>query len=272
MRQYFTDCVLYILGDCFIVMSNTLVIQSHRSPLPYSWISQCIESVQRWCKLRQYEYQFLSDELYDYLPEDLIEKVIDQKVVASDLARLKVLQKALHKGFETVVWLDADFLIFDPINFVLSEEPYAVGREVWVQRDKQGKLKVYKKVHNAFLMFRKLNTFLDFYAESAERLLRQNQGGIPPQFIGPKLLTAVHNVIQLPVMESAGMLSPLVVKDIVQGGGEALQLFEKYSDYPITGANLCISSCEREEVTCEDMEQLISVLGGNSRLFQLIKE
>lgn len=248
-------------------MSSTLIIQSHRLPLPYPWLAQCLESVRRWCELNHFEYQFLSDELYDYMPEDLVEKVVDQKVIASDLARLNVLQDALSKGFGAVVWLDADFLVFDPINFVLPDDAYAVGREVWVQRDKQGKLKVYKKVHNAFLMFRKGNSFLDFYSESAERLLRQNQGGMPPQFIGPKLLTALHNVTQLPVMESAGMLSPLVIKDVVRGGGGALQHFVKYSDYPIAGANLCTSSREREEVTCAEMEQLISVLSENSELF-----
>ena len=248
-------------------MSNTLIIQSHRSPLPYSWLAQCLESVRRWCELNHFEYQYLNDELFDYMPEDMCEKVIDQKVIASDLARLYVLQDSLSKGFDTAVWIDADFLIFDPVNFILPDESYAVGREVWVQRDKQGKLKVYKKVHNAFLMFRKSNSFLGFYTESAERLLRQNQGGVPPQFIGPKLLTALHNVAQLRVMESAGMLSPLVINDIVQGGGGALQHFVKYSDYPIAGANLCTSSREREELTCAEMEQLIGVLIENRVIF-----
>jgi len=209
----------------------------------------------------------LSDDLFDYVPGDLLEKVKDQRVIAADLARLNVLQDALSKGFETVVWLDADFLIFDPVNFVLPDELYAMGREVWVQFDKQGKLKVYKKVHNAFLLFRKGNSFLHFYAETAERLLRQNRGGMPPQYIGPKLLTALHNVTQLPVMESAGMLSPLVIKDIVQGGGEALQQFIVHSPCPISGANLCISSREREELTCAEMEQLIGALVEDSALF-----
>ena len=248
-------------------MPNTLVIQSHRSPLPYPWLSHCLESVRRWCELNQFEYQFLTDDLFDYVPADLLEKVTKQRVIAADLARLIVLQDALSKGFKTVVWLDADFLIFDPVNFVLPDELYAVGREVWVQRDEQDKLKVYKKVHNAFLMFGEGNSFFHYYAESAERLVRQNQGGMPPQFIGPKLLTALHNVTQLPVMESAGMLSPLVIKDIVQGGGEALQIFIENCFRPIAGANLCISSREREELTCAEMEQLIIALVEGSVLF-----
>lgn len=250
-------------------MSNTLVIQSHRSPLPYPWLTHCLESVRQWCELNQYEYQFLNDEIYDYLSEELWKKVKDQKVIASDLARLHVLQNALQKEFETVVWLDADFLIFDPVKFVLPIEPYAVGREVWVQHDKHGKLKVYKKVHNAFLMFRRGNSFLDFYAETAERLLQQNQGAVPPQFIGPKLLTALHNVSQLPVMEIAAMLSPMVIRDILKGGGDALQLFIEYSPRPVVGANLCISSREKEELTCDEIEQLISTLIEGSEIFSL---
>ena len=241
-------------------MSSTLVIQSHRSPLPYPWLDHCLESVRLWCEINEFEYQYVNDELFESTPEDLQEKLQTQKVIASDLARLHALQEALNKGYRTVVWLDADFLIFYPEHFVLPDENYAVGREVWVQNDDQGKLKVYKKVHNALLMFRQGNSFLDFYRETAEKLLRQNEGSMPPQFIGPKLLTALHNVARLTVMESAGMLSPMVIKDIVRGGGEALQCFVKRSPNAIAGANLCISSRENEDIACAEMEKVISIL------------
>lgn len=240
--------------------TSTLVIQSHRFPLPYNWIEHCLASVRNWCEKNQFQYRFLGDELFDSIDDDLGKKLKAQPVIAADLARLKILQDALHKGYQTTVWLDADFLIFDPENFVLPDEPCAVGREVWVQHDKQGGLKVYKKVHNAFLMFRQGNSFLPFYAETAERLLRKNEGGMPAQFIGPKLLTALHNVVQLPVMESAGMLSPLVVKDIIAGDGNALQLYNKHASQDVAGANLCLSSCRQDEVSVAEMEQLISIL------------
>ena len=245
-------------------LSKTLVIQSHRLPLPYPWLAPCLDSVRRWSESNQYAYRFLDDALFDAVEGDLLAKVTHRKVIAADLARLKVLQQALREGHETVVWLDADFLIFDPVGFVLPDGPYAVGREVWVQHDPQGRRKVYKKVHNAFLMFRRGNGFLDFYVETAERLLRQNQGRMPPQFIGPKLLTALHNVCQLPVMEAAGMLSPLVIKDLIQGRGEALECFVEHSPAPIAGANLCISSHERQELSSEEMAQIIGLLIGKS--------
>ena len=245
-------------------MPDTLVIQSHCSPLPYSWLESCLSSVRHWCELNRFTYQFIGDELFDSMPEDIQEKLNGQRVIASDLARLYAIQDALSKGYEAMVWLDADFLIFNPECFELPKDEYAVGREVWVQSDEQDKLKVYKKVHNAMLMFRKGNAFLDFYIDTAERLLRQNEGTVPPQFIGPKLLTALHNVVQLPVMESAGMLSPLVVRDVIQGGGGALKVFMAQSPVPVYGANLCISSCDRGEITSKDMEQVIGLLMNNA--------
>jgi hypothetical protein len=129
-----------------------------------------------------------------------------------------------------------------------------------VQHDRQDKLKSYKKVHNAFLMFRKGNSFLDFYADTAQRLLTQNKGSMPPQFIGPKLLTALHNVANLPVLETAGMLSPMVVRDILAGEGPALDLFVKHSPEPVAAANLCGSSCEGGELAGEEMDGLVEAL------------
>jgi len=244
-------------------MTDTLIIQSHRSPLPYPWLTHCIESVRAWCEVNRYQHQFIGDELFECLPETILQKTTAQPVIATDLARLLVI-KAVLKDYSRVIWLDADFLIFNPVAFVLSDTPYAVGREVWVQHDFNGKLKLYKKVHNAFLMFHQHNHFLDFYAETAQRLLMRNEGTVPPQFIGPKLLTALHNVANLHVMESAGMLSPLVIKDIVQGGGDALSRFVTASPQTIAGANLCGSSCERDELSDDEMMLAINVLLENS--------
>jgi hypothetical protein len=213
--------------------------------------------VRAWCAANGFGYRFLNDELFAALPGDLLDKLADQRVIASDLARLKVLQAALRDGVETVVWLDADFLIFEPDRFVLPDDAHAVGREVWLQHGRRGRLKVYKKVHNALLMFRQGNGFLDFYIETAERLLRQHRGGMPPQFIGPKLLTALHNVCQLPVMETAGMLSPLVIRDLLDGGGEALARFVARSPRRIAGANLCLSSRDSGALSEDDMLPLI---------------
>ena len=241
-------------------MPATLVIQSHRDPLPFRWLRHCLDSVERWASASGYDYRFVGDELFESVDAELLDKTGSQKVIASDLARLKWLQRGLTEGYECVVWCDADFLIFDQHRFVLPGTAYALGREVWVQCDRANKLKVYRKVHNALLMFRQGNHFLDFYADTAERLLRLNHGGMPAQFIGPKLLTALHNIAVCPVLECAGMLSPLVIRDLLAGQGDALELFRDKSPQSIAGANLGSSLTESEGLSDAEMEMLIGVL------------
>jgi hypothetical protein len=235
--------------------STTIVIQSHRLPLPHSWLGRCTNSVKNWASQEGFDYQFMDDEIFEFLPPWVLEKTKTQRVIATDLARLKWIKKCLVSGYERVIWLDADFLIFSPENFHLPginelPENYSLGREVWVQpkiplkeADKKapGKFKTYTKVHNAFLLFGQGNYFLDFYTDHAERLLEKVTGTIPPQFIGPKLLTALHNVVQCPVQETAGMLSPWVIRDLLNDEGPALTLFRDKSPLPPAGANLCAS-------------------------------
>ena len=241
-------------------MSKTLIIQSHRHPLPYDWLQACLGSVADWARANHYHYRYIGDEIFASLDQELLDKTRSQPMIASDLARLISLQKGLAEGYDCVVWCDADFLIFDPGGFVLPDTEYALGREVWVQHDAKQRLRAFVKVHNALLMFRRGNTLLDFYRTTAERLLRLNQGCMPPQFIGPKWLTALHNIALCPVMESAAMLSPLVMRDCIARQGEALRLFQKKSPVAPAGANLSSSLTEREGLTDADMNSLISIL------------
>ncbi|HUV21317.1 MAG TPA: hypothetical protein VMZ32_05980 [Gammaproteobacteria bacterium] len=241
-------------------MPDTLIIQSHRHPLPHAWLQACLDSVAGWAQVNGYHYRYLGDEIFALLDRELLDKTRAQPVIASDLARLISLQQGLAEGYDCVVWCDADFLIFDPGGFVLPDCEYALGREVWVQHDAQQRLRSFAKVHNALLMFRRGNSFLDFYRASAERLLRLNQGRMAPQFIGPKWLTAVHNIALCPVMESAAMLSPLVMRDCLAGQGEALRLFLSKSPVAPAGANLSSSLSEREGLTDLEMKSLIEIL------------
>lgn len=246
-------------------MPSTLVIQSHSTPIQSDWLHACMKSVESWCQSNRFSYRFLDNALFDYIDPTLLDKVKDQIVIATDLARLYTLREGLRE-FERVLWLDTDFLIFAPDQFELPDkfdlpEGYMLGREVWVQedREKPGKLKAYIKVHNAFLLFDRGNSFLEFYLQHAKRLLEQCDGPMPPQFIGPKLLTALHNVVGCPVYEPAGMLSPPVIDDLLSKGERccALNLMKKKSSQPIAGANLCRSLAIQEERPEREMESLI---------------
>lgn len=230
-------------------MTGTVVLQSHASPLPHDWLAGCMASVEAWSAAAGFDYVLRGDELFEPIPRPLLNKTATQAVVATDLARLMAAQALLADGYDRVVWCDADFLIFDPDNFRLPDEPYALGREVWVEphATKPAKFTARKQVHNAFLMFRRGNSFLDFYADTAMAMLERCSGPLPPQFIGPKLLTALHNVIQCPVLETAGMLSPAVIREIASEPGAALTLFRQRSPRRPAAANLCSSLYARGE-------------------------
>ncbi|MEM7564571.1 MAG: hypothetical protein AAF353_16215 [Pseudomonadota bacterium] len=241
-------------------MSGTLVIQSHRLPLPFNWLKLCINSVELWAENRGFDYRFLDNAIFDLVAADIRKQLADRPVILSDIARLKALQQGLLEGYQQVVWCDADFLIFDPPRCILPESDYALGREHWIQTQGTGQLRCYSKVHNAFLMFRTGNHFLDFYCASAESLVRRNQAAMPDQFVGPKLLTAIHNLIGCPVMETAAMFSPLVMRDILKGGGPAIALLQKNSQRLPAAANLCASLSEAENLGSGEMQQIIDTL------------
>ncbi len=248
---------------------STLVIQSHRVPAPYDWLDTCMHSVRQWCAKNTFEYKFLDDSIFEFLPENIRVKYAGRQVVLSDLARLKAIRFLLSEGYKRVVWLDADMLIFRPDLLVLPAfdelpEGYMLGREIWVQArpDNPNKLQAHKKVHNAFLLFDRQNSFLDFYTDQAERMLYMAEQSIPPQFVGPKLLTALHNIIQCPVMESVGVLSPKVIADLLSQGQKncALNLMLKRATVSLVAANLCGSSVASGEVTNEQMNLLCRIL------------
>lgn len=241
-------------------MPDTLVFQSHRDPLPHAWLGRCLDSVTGWADANGFEYRFLGDEVFDLLAPPLRGRLGTRPVIASDLARLRLLQRGLDEGYRRVIWCDADLLIFRPTDFEPGCEDFALGREVWIQRDESGALRSYFRVHNAFLMFARGNSLLDFYAATAERLLRLNQGAMPPQFIGPKLLAALHNIAHFPVVESAAMLSPMVIRDLLAGGGDALELFREKSVSPPAAANLCASLTAAEGFGADEMNRLIDLL------------
>lgn len=62
-----------------------------------------------------------------------------------------------------------------------------------------------------------------------------------PQLVGPKLLTALDNMMALPATSAVNMASPRMLRDIAEGGGPALDLFLARSDAPPAALNLCHS-------------------------------
>lgn len=246
---------------------RALVVQSHTSPLPAPWYQRCVDSVRRWADARGFEYRWLGDELLAAVPRQILLKTEDRRVVATDLARLIVLQDALIEGFDRVIWMDADVLVLNVRQLELPDSAALFGREMWIQRGERGTLRVHRKIHNAFMAFRAGESVLPFYRYSAERILARydsESGPMVAQLVGPKLLTLLHNAIGFDVLESAAVLCPLVARDLLNDGGPALKKFAAASNAAPLALNLCGSLCGSSvrpgQITDREMDLLITML------------
>lgn len=238
---------------------STLILQSQREPLPFDFLAHCLASVRDWASAHGFDYQFVGDELFNFLQPQVRAKTQDRLLIGTDIARLQWLQHALTEGYERVVWLDADVLVLNPSTFQLLPQSFVVGRETWVQAGPKGPV-LHRKVHNAFLQSCVGDSALPFYLHTAERLLLANTGRMPDQFVGPKLLTALHNVVQFPVLETANMLPPCVALDYLQDGGAYLTRYRQACTEPPAALNLCSSAVANGELSEVQMNRLVNLL------------
>lgn len=223
-------------------MGSTIVIQSH-APIAPEIVVRATQSVRAWAAGNGYDYAFKHDELFDLISADCLRAAGTRMQMAADIARLAWIQALLDDGWARVVWIDADIYVFRPdLLDVGVEDGYAFGREHWVQPDSGAKLRVYNNVHNAVLVFTPAGrTTLDFYAEQAVRILLAAGSSVPPQLVGPKLLTALHNVVRFPLLDSVGMASPQVIRDLAQGGGTAWKMLNAAHGGGLAALNLSTS-------------------------------
>ncbi|MCR9279776.1 MAG: hypothetical protein NXH85_17595 [Pseudomonadaceae bacterium] len=220
---------------------STLIVQSHRQPLPEAWLGDCIASVRRYAADNQFTYEFVDDALFEGLPQAVLDNTSRRLSARSDLARLRLMQARLDAGYDRVLWLDADILLFAPQRLSLPDEPFAVGRECWLTETEPGRVRCSRAVHNAALFFTQGNPLLPFYQHAAEALLVRHDGDMVPQLAGPKFLTLLHNAIAFPVIESVGMLSPRLAYALLADEFAVIDAFRRRHPERLAGFNLCAS-------------------------------
>jgi hypothetical protein len=228
-------------------MPDTIVIQSHASDPP-AWLRQCLDSVAGWAAGAGFAHRVAGDEFLARVPADLRARAHGRTQVVADLARLLWAEALLADGWARVIWLDADVCVFAPDRLTAAlgaPAGYLLGREAWVQPDTRGRPTVRRNVHNALLLVQPGNPFLAFYRYAAERVLARHDGPPVPQLIGPKLLTALDNMIGLEASWAVGMASPLILRDLAAGGGPALDALAGATPEPPAALNLCASYAGR---------------------------
>ncbi len=224
---------------------RSLVFQLAAEQRP-GWYEPCLASVRRWAATEGFHYRLYGDEAFERVPQRLRDKCGGRLPMLADLARLAVARSLLEQeGWERVIYADADFLIWDDARMKASslktDRGAAFGQEFWVTREGP-KLKLHRNVHNAFMVFEAGGSVLPFYEETARHLLERLEGGVPLQFLGPKLLTALQGPAAFALLPQAGALSPDVIADLLgEGDGRALARLEAACPTPLGGANLCAS-------------------------------
>ncbi|MDP6377755.1 MAG: hypothetical protein QF515_13680 [Pseudomonadales bacterium] len=225
---------------------HTIIVQSHRPEVLRGWVGRCVRSVRAYARESGCGYLWLGDELFAKVPDWYRDKAGFALPVMADLARLRVIREILDCGEADVAcWFDADVLLFAPERVSLEiSSSCAFGYELWTERQGQG-VRVRRSYHNAVCVFRAGCPVLPFLIHATESIIQRiDAQRIAPQLVGPKLLSALGNIVGFERLETIGALSPDVIRDLAAGGGLALARLR--SETPgLAGANLCHSLAPR---------------------------
>lgn len=225
---------------------QTLVIQSYRTRDVAAWIGACLRSVQAWATAAGYRYEFVDDRLFDYAPAWVRERCGRQLLPITDVARMYLLRERLQQGWQRVIWVDADVLVFAPERFRLDgDAPYALCHELWLRVNDAGEVETQEKVNNAVMLLTQRQPMLDFWIFAVEEILRAHA----PQDIGPltastQFFTDLATIMPLRVLRNVGLFSPPVVRDLGHGGALARE-WNRHFGHPIGAVNLCASLQDR---------------------------
>jgi len=225
----------------FLRRETTLVVQS-APPNPPQWLERCMNSVQGWAKARGYQYEFVADGLFDFVPLNL-RKI--HKLAQTDLARLLLLKDRI--GYpQGVCWIDSDVLVWGPLE--LLNEAFAVCRELWWDGAEE-----FHRTNNVLVQvtragMRKLEVLL---AETQRRA----HGPLQRCSLGPDLLDELHAQAPFMRVQGVGMFGPHLLKALFRSD---YSLLEQYTQRfgASHAANLCLSFEGDEKVMMAAIDAL----------------
>jgi hypothetical protein len=221
---------------------KTVVYQSYRTRDVPAWLSRCMQSVRSWADAQQFDYRFIDDRFFDYVPEWYRRSAGTNVQVITNLARLLVARELLAAGYERTIWVDADILVFDPEAFRIDvPSDFAFCHEVWVSTGWGATVKQIG-VNNSVSVFVRGNCFLDFCIWAHEDLVRRGTQ-ILAHGTSTRLLSALHQAVPFPLLTNVGVLSPAVAHDVRSGVNRRAREYAALHGAPIHAINLGGSLC-----------------------------
>lgn len=221
---------------------KVLVLQSFRDFATDSYVGKCLASVQAWAQANGFSYEFIGDEFFGILPDWCRRKLVEHRLQQTDIARLLKARQALDAGYDRVIWVDADVIVFNPSLLTLDGlGPTAFCREVWLYPTASEQYRYSIRVNNAVCMFDRGSSLLDFYIGCCFDIVRHRGAALGHLDLSVEFLTPLHALTGWPVFPSVGLFGPLVQQDIHAGGGAWSSAYKKFHAHPLGAANLCAS-------------------------------
>jgi len=227
--------------------ADTIVIQTFRNHDIPAWIQRCLDSVRQWAALHGHDYSLAGDEFYDLCGRDYLARGPKNPQAITNLARLVATRQQLDAGYRQVVWMDADMFVFDPERLVLNFPAaslltgYAFGREVWLDRDSSGAIRVQGPMaHNAATFFTQAAVDLDMLI-SLIRHVDAHRQIVSNYQLGVRLLRGLQYSLMFPTFSHAAVLSPDLLRAIVEQHEGSLRIYGRTYRYHACAGNLNLS-------------------------------
>ncbi len=200
-----------------------------------------MQSVNVWARNECWDYKFINDDFFELAPGWVRKRCNGNIYALTDVCRLQWLRDQLDAGYERVVWVDADVLIFaaDQIN-ISTKRGYAFAHELFLKLDKQGGASPIYGMNNALMVFEREQSILDSYLNSCfETLSSLPSGRVPRTALGPKLLEKLNNENLLDTIKGIGLFTLAMNREIASNGGPLTRQYVSLSPATLGAANLC---------------------------------
>jgi hypothetical protein len=237
---------------------RTIVHQSFRTHNVPAWIERCLASGREWAAAQGYEYRFIDDRLTDYVGQDFCVRVRHNWQAIANLARLELAREALRGGYQCVIWLDADVIVFDPERLAIDlASGYAFCLQVWTGVRPDGSVFAQRSVNNCICVFTPDAADLDMLVSLTRHIVahRQIKSNLT---IGTYLLQGLQPILGFPLCTGVGLFSPLVVRGLAAGETRYVEVQTQAFGFPVYAANLGASS--QGEIVEADYMKAIDVL------------
>lgn len=203
-----------------------------------------MQTVKDWASSNGYDYEFVDDALFDFMPPRARNKSAPSLLPQTDMARLGLLCDRLTRSYERAIWVDADVLVFDSSAFAIPDACGAMlCHEVWTSLNAKGELTHWRGINNSLMVFERGHPLLDFLRFATIQLHDHfDPTTMTRTALGTDLLTKLGRVVPLRLHAHVACLSPLLIRAAYYGDHpEWLRAHAAEHGQRFYAANLCRS-------------------------------